>query len=344
MKVAIDSGPLNSGDAVRGIGFHTKELVKELEKLQNDKFKLEVVDFSKTDLSKYDIVHYQYFRPHALTLPFTKPSKKMIVTIHDLIRLIYPDKYPSGMKGAIFFALQKFNLRNADAIITISETSKKDIVRFLHIDPNKIFVTMLAPQTRDSSTSLRMTKSMSDKIKLPDKFVLYVGDVNYNKNLLNLAKAVKLAKLKLVIVGKQSINEEVDDNIENRPWKEFLKLYKNDQDIIRLGYVDNFDDVFKKATVYCQPSFYEGFGLPLLEAFQRNIPVVSSRTQALQEVGQNGCFYVDPKSPEDIAKGLKEVISNKKLQKELIQAGKERLKYFSWKNTAQATLEVYEKI
>src|SRR5258708_7523667 len=144
MRVAIDSGPLNSGDSIRGIGFHTKELVNELSKLQDENFKLDVVDFSKTNLSKYDIVHYQYFRPHALTLPFRKPAKKVIVTIHDLIRLIYPNAYPAGIKGWIRFQIQKFNLRNVDAIITISETSKKDIVRFLNIPPEKIHVIYLA--------------------------------------------------------------------------------------------------------------------------------------------------------------------------------------------------------
>src|SRR5258708_1333689 len=135
MKVAIDSGPLNSSDNIRGIGFHTRELVKELAKLQDENFKLDVVDFTKTDLSKYDVVHYQYFRPHALTVPFKKPAEKVVVTIHDLIRLIYPDAYPAGIKGSIYFMLQKFNLRNVDTFITISETSKKDIVRFLNIDP-----------------------------------------------------------------------------------------------------------------------------------------------------------------------------------------------------------------
>src|SRR5882724_2170450 len=117
MKVAIDSGPLTGGDKIRGIGFHTKELVKELEKFQDKDFKLDIVNFGNTDLSKYDIVHYQSFRPHALTLPFFKPAKKVVLTIHDLIRLVYPESYPAGIKGSIYFLFQKFNLRNVDEII-----------------------------------------------------------------------------------------------------------------------------------------------------------------------------------------------------------------------------------
>lgn len=338
MRVAIDSGPLNSGDSIRGIGFHAKELISELQRLQGKDFKIDAVDFKTSDLSKYDIVHYPYFHPHALSLPFKKPSKKVIVTIHDLIRLIYPKAYPPGIKGRINFLFQKFNLRNVDAVITISETSKKDIVRFLGISPEKIFVTYLAPQ------SVQENGKANKKQDLPEKFVLYVGDVNYNKNLLNLAKACKLAKLKLVIVGKQSVVENVDSNIENRPWREFLRLYKNDKDVIRLGFVEDLNEIFKKASVYCQPSLYEGFGLPLLEAFERGIPVVASKTQALVEVGSDACFYVDPLDPKDMASGLSEVTGNKKLAGDLIKKGKLRLKDFSWRKCANETLEVYKKV
>lgn len=338
MRVAIDSGPLNSGDAIRGIGFHTRELITELQKLQDNDFKIDAVDFRTTNLTKYDIVHYPYFHPHSLTLPFNKPSRKVVVTIHDLIRLVYPNAYPPGFKGRINFFLQKFNLRNVDAVITISETSKKDIVRFLNIPPEKIFVTYLAPQSGD------LIQKTKNKLELPKEFVLYVGDVNYNKNLLNLAKACKIAKLKLVMLGKQSVVEEVDSNIENNPWREFLRLYKNDKDIIRLGFVENLDEVFKKATVYCQPSLYEGFGLPLLEAFERGIPVVASKTQALVEVGEDACLYVDPKDPTSMANGLKEVIRNKKLSNDLVKEGKIRLKDFSWSKCANETLDVYKKV
>ncbi len=252
--------------------------------------------------------------------------------------MIYPKAYPPGIKGQIKFLIQKFNLRKADAIITISETSKKDIVRFLNINPNKIYVTLLAPQ------STTQENKGEQKYDLPEKYVLYVGDTNYNKNLLNLAKACKIAKLKLVMVGKQTAIENVNDNIENKPWKEFLRLYKNDKDIIRLGFVDNIDEIYKGASVYCQPSLYEGFGLPLLEAFDRGVAVVASKTQALVEVGDDACLYVDPKNPHEMARGLKKVMENKKISNDLIKKGRERLKDFSWKKCAKETLEVYKNV
>jgi len=357
VKIAIDSGPLNSGDKIRGIGFHTKELVKELKKLQSDKFKLDLVDFSKSDLSKYDVIHYQSFNPYRISLPFFKPAKKVVLTIHDLIYLIYPNAYPAGIKGWIKFQIQKFNLRNVDVVITISETSKKDIVRFLNIPSEKIQVIYLAPQTQSKNS-----KNLLSKQRLPEKFVLYVGDINFNKNILNLIKACKIINTPLVIIGKQAM--EIDNIVtqmksikgprdflrfligkphpELAHYREVLEML--DENVIRLGFVNDLNEIYKKASVYCQPSLYEGFGLPLLEAFERNTPVVASRTQALVEVGGDACLYIDPKDPKDMAQKLIEAIENKKLRKNLIMKGKERLKDFSWKKTAQESLDIYAKI
>ena len=122
MKVAIDSGPLTSGHKVRGIGFHTKELIEALKRVKDGDIKIDAVDFSKADLSKYDIAHYQNFNPFFFSIPLSKPAKKAILTIHDLIALIYPKHYPGGLKGMSRFWMQKFLLRNIDAIITIIPT------------------------------------------------------------------------------------------------------------------------------------------------------------------------------------------------------------------------------
>src|SRR3989344_8528591 len=103
MKVAIDTGPLESGHAVRGIGVMVSEWVKALQDLEKKDDSLEIypVDFRKTDLSKFDIVHYPYFFPYILTLPGHKVSKKIVVTIQDLIQLVFPNKYPPGFRGKL---------------------------------------------------------------------------------------------------------------------------------------------------------------------------------------------------------------------------------------------------
>lgn len=345
MKVAIDGGPLKGADAIRGIGFHTKELIERLQKIK--KLDLKVIDFSSNNLGEFDILHYPYFHPHFLTLPFFKHNAKIILTIHDLIRLIYPKSYPPGIKGSLRFLIQKFNLQNVDAIITISETSKKDIVRLLNIPAKKIHVIYLAPQSTTSNFTKSKLAKLRAKYKLPSKFVLYVGDVNYNKNILNLAKACKLSKLPLVMVGKNASNNSIDNsNIENNIWNKFLKEFGTDKNIHRVGFIptDELSGFYKLASVYCQPSLYEGFGLAILEAFMNECPVVASKTQALKEIGEDGCFYVDPNSCENMAQALFQVTEKKSLREQLVKNGKKRVGNFNWEKTAWQTYEVYRKI
>ncbi|MCX6705473.1 MAG: glycosyltransferase, partial [Candidatus Woesebacteria bacterium] len=190
MKVAIDSGPLTSGHAVRGIGVNTRELLGAFKLIPHKNIQIEEVDFLKEDLSKFDIVHYQYFRPFFIDLPFVKPAKKIVLTIHDLIPLVYPKHYPSGIKGKINFVINKYLIKkNVDAIITISETSKKDICRFLGVSPDKVFVIYLAPrpifeklEINNRLGRINSQLEIAKHYRLPKCFALYVGDVNYNKN------------------------------------------------------------------------------------------------------------------------------------------------------------------
>jgi len=343
MKVAIDSGPITGADSIRGIGFHTKELISKLQKTPD--LELQALDFSQSDLKTFDIAHYPYFHPHFLTLPFSKPTPKVILTIHDLIRLIYPKAYPPGIKGTLRFQIQKHNLKNVDAIITISETSKKDILRFLPVSADKVHVIYLAAQTKPK----KITKSLEvkSKYKLPDQFVLYVGDVNYNKNILGLTRACELANLPLVMVGKQAAQSDFDkSHVENLTWNVFWDKYANSSNILRVGFVPSEDlpAFYQLASVYCQPSFYEGFGLPILEAFSNKCPVVSSLTQALVEVADSAAIFVDPKNHKEMANALKLVSSNKTIAKDLIHKGTNRLERFSWERAANETAEVYKKV
>jgi len=345
MKVAIDTGPLLSGDSLRGIGVHTKLLVEHLKKQPGLEIKL--VDVTKDDLSGFDLVHYQKFHPYFLSIPFKK-VKPSVLTIHDLIYLIYPKHYPAGIKGNIKFLIQKLLISKMDAIITISETSKKDIVRFLGIPQEKITPIYLAPRPIFEKKPVQeKLKLVSLKYHLPGRFVLYVGDVNYNKNVLGLAEACKLAKMPLVIAGKQAAGDNFDSqHPENKPLVDLLDKYGKDRDVMRLGFVEDDDLVclYNLATLYCQPSFYEGFGLPVLEAFASGCPVVAAKTQALVEIGEPACLFADPKSPKDISEKIKQVADEAHLRSRLIEKGSQRVKAYSWENTAKETLGVYRKV
>lgn len=346
MKVAIDSGPLVSGHAIRGIGAHTKLLMEHLEKIEG--VKVDVIDFSKNDLSKYDITHYPSFNPFFLTLPFRKPTKRVVLTVHDLIPLIYPKHYPPGIRGRLNFFIQKILVKNVDAIITISETSKKDICRFLNVFPDKVKVIYLAP--REVFREIKEPTILNEirkKYSLPRDFVLYVGDVNYNKNLLGLAEACKLAHAPLVVVGKQAKSEEIDrKHIENRSFIRFLNKFGGDPLVIRVGFVPDSDlaVIYNLATLYCQPSFYEGFGLAVLEAFVSGCPVVASQTQSLVEIGEPACVFFDPKNSKDMAESISTVLTDEVLRNQLRETAKVFVKNYSWGKTARETLEVYKEV
>ncbi len=349
MRVAIDNGPLSSGHSVRGVGAYTRELINALGS------QAEAVDFAKTDLSDYDILHYPYFNPFIVTLPFRKTAK-IVVTIHDLIPLLYPTHYVPGIKGDIKYFVNKILIKKVDAIITDTETSKKDIVRFLSVPYEKVHVVYLAPRKIFKKiVDKKMLKSIQEKYNLPKEFVLYVGDINYNKNIPGLINAARIAKMPLVIVGKQAVEIEdlardmksisgVRDFIrfllgkphpELKHYQEIVKSLENNTDVFRLGYVSDEDlvAIYNLSSIYCQPSFYEGFGLPVLEAVTCGSKVVASRTQALVEVLGNASIYFDPKSPDEIARALKINTKNGKLPRE-----------YSWTKTAKETMDVYKSI
>ena len=258
MRVGIDLGGLTGGHAVRGIGVHTSQLWQALEQESKGTKKFKISKYSPG--KKYDLVHFTVFKPFVLSLPFNKPAPKVILTIHDLTPLIYPKHYPPGVKGKLIFFLQKILIhRSVDAIITISETSKKDICRFLGAAPEKVFLIYLAPREIFKKViNEKALSQVSAKYKLPRDFVLYVGDVNYNKNIPNLIKACQIADLPLVICGKQA--KEIERMDLNHPELRHLKDI-NWSGVKRLGFVPYIylPAIYSLAKVYCQPSYYEGF-------------------------------------------------------------------------------------
>ena len=373
LKVAIDSGPLSDGHSVRGIGVMVREQIEAIRRLRYKDIKFDSFNFQsedgiqKLEANHYDIVHYTYFFPYSLTLPPNKIGKKTVVTIQDLIHLIYPDKYPPGIRGKLNFYKQKRRLKYIDAVITISETSKKDIVRFLGIPSDKVHVVYLAPQKgMKELNDVKLLKRLRKKYNLPEKFILYVGDVNYNKNIPGLIEACKIAKTPLVIIGKHAMEiEELGVDLRHlkgpRDWIRFLfniphpelahfkglmEEFKKTKNIIRLGYVadKDFVAVFNLASVYVQPSFYEGFGLPVLEAFACGVPVVISKTNTLVEIAGGAALIADPNEPKNIAEKITEVLENKRTEENLIQKGFERVKDFSWEKTAKESINVYRSV
>jgi len=297
------------------------------------------------------LLHIPYFDPYFLTLPWPWEIKKpIVVTIHDLIPVKYPDHYPPGTKGKIRWKVQKLLLKQANLIITDSFASKYDIAELASYPEDKIYVTYLAAGKEFQQTTInsKQRTAIRKKYDLPKEFCLYVGDVNWNKNIPSLVKACQKTELPLVIVGKQAVSKDYNsDHIENKDlvWlqKEIKELTINHQSlIIPVGFVPTEDlvSLYNLATVYCQPSFDEGFGLPVLEAMACGCPVLSSNQGSLPEVVGQGGILVKP-TIKNLSRELKKVINNKEVQDDLKQRGLKRAKEFSWDQTAEKTSNIF---
>lgn len=343
IKVFFDSQPLKTGHSVRGIGSYTKNFLAVLKENRD------ILLVQNT--AEADVIHYPYFDLFFDTLKLS--NKPTVVTIYDVIPLIYPKYYPPGIKGRLRFLLQKNKLKDVNAVITISETSKKDIVRFLDVPQEKIFPIHLAssPVSRKLVTG-NWQLEIAKRYALPKHFVLYVGDVNYNKNIEGLLQAFSILiankskytnnSIGLVLVGKAF----KDDIPETRKILQLVKELNLEDLVVMPGFVPDADlaGIYNLADVYCQPSFYEGFGLPVLEAMACGTPVAASRTQALVEIAEGAACFFNPHNPSDIASVLADILNKPVLREELSKSGLLHVENFSWQKTAKETIDVYKKV
>ncbi len=347
MKIAIDISPLQTGHKVRGIGFYLRYLKDSLEQYFPE-YKYTFFSQGENVPDNINIVHYPYFEPFFRTLPLLKKNKT-IVTVHDLTPIIFHKNFPSGFKGSLTWQLQKYLLHQIDAIITDSNNSKEDIAKIIKYPKEKIYVVYLAAgkEFKKINSPQSAILNLKKKYNLPDKFALYVGDVTWNKNLPRLVKAIQLAEIPLVMVGKALINKKIDtSNLWNKDVVEVQNLIKKDKNIICPGFVSTEELVllYNIATVFIMPSLYEGFGLPILEAMSSGCPVITTREGSLSEVAGEAAYYVDAYSVESIKQGLQKVFINSKLQAELSQKGLIQTKKFTWKRTVEQTVRVYETV
>lgn len=342
MKVVISTAPLTTASKTRGVGIYARELIKALDRNYPDD------SFITSDKNCYqqgaDIVHFPFFDPFFLTLP-RKKTLPTIVTIHDVIPLKFPQHFPPGIRGKLKFSRQKSSLLDTTHVITDSQSSKNDISTYLNYPAEKISVVPLGPTTARSTVTLSTT--IREEYALPQRYLLYVGDINWNKNVPGLIQAFSSLSSKnihLVLVGKVFSDrpdipeyQVVEKSIENSPARNRIKL---------IGYVPShhLPYLYQHATLYVQPSWYEGFGLPVLEAMYQGCPVLSSDQGSLPEVGGDAVAYFNPNEPKSLKKNLNELLSNPGKRRQLKKLGLARAKEFSWDLTARLTHTVYEKV
>ncbi|MDO8514951.1 MAG: glycosyltransferase family 1 protein [bacterium] len=321
MRVALVKPPIG-GHGSRGIGFYGQRLFEALKKIVDVNW----IDFSLSPYQNFDIVHYPYFDLFWPTLPPIR-NYKTVVTVHDLTPLKFPEHFPLGLRAKIVWPWQKLLLQHVDAVITDSYCSKKDIEAMT--GAKNVNVTYLAADAVFKPLNLKR-----------DNFALYVGGANWNKNVISLVRACQKIKMSLVIVGKE-FTSTPNEHIENKPLKEILDLPAGRQARPKiLGFVETEELVklYNQARVYVQPSVYEGFGLPILEAMACGTPVICGKNSSLQEIGGDAVTYADVTNVDDLAEKITHI-------KDSGQAGMtKQANKFSWEKCAKETYEVYKKI
>ncbi|MBI5449603.1 glycosyltransferase family 4 protein [Candidatus Gottesmanbacteria bacterium] len=340
MHIAIDTTSLEGEHRDRGIGSYTGLLIEALQKYEN-KHSYSFFTRKQKVPKSADIVHYPYFDPFFLTLPLVK-SKPVVVTVHDVIPLVYPEYFPSGVRGKVKWYIQRASLRGARRIITDSFASKQDIQKIVGVPDALIDTVYLAPG--DIFRPINDKKELSSvqrKYQLPTQYLLYVGDVNWNKNVIGLLRA-KPKGLKLVLVGKSFKSDALS---ETQRINALIHAIQADADIIRTGYVTDAElaAIYNLATAYIQPSFAEGFGLPVLEAFSSGCPVICARGSSLDEIA-GPAIRVDASDQDAIFQGIKIAINISIGEREkLRQKQFTWVRQFTWRKTAGATVGAYEK-
>jgi len=279
-------------------------------------------------------------------LPLVHPQNS-VVTIHGLEYEYYPEMYPWRHLRYLRWST-KYALKNARKIIAVSENTKKDLIELYGGEPEKIEVIYHGVEQGLSFKDNPALKGQS--LKLP--YILFIGRLETKKNIQGLIEAFNLLKEKyqvphrLVLVGPIPMSDkgltlQVATLKRSRLRGRTFKVVKR-SDLEILGYVSEQEkwQLLKKADLFVLPSFYEGFGIPILEAQAAGCPVITSNVSSMPEVAGDGAVLIDPKNIEQIAQGIYQVISDENFKKELIQKGYKNVKRFSWQKCARRTFKV----
>lgn len=285
---------------------------------------------------RIDLLH----SPHFL-LPLVRPCAA-VATIHDVIYLACKQDLPSRAGRLYYRGMMKACVRLAERIISDSEFSKADIVRFLNADPAKIDVIYpgVSPEFKPITDSARL-RPVCAKWRIDGDYILYTGIYKLRKNHAGLLRAFRHfrangGRAQLVIAGPMNEGEA-----ELRRLATELGIGDS---VVFTGFVSGSDlpALYSGARVYACPSLYEGFGFTVLEAMACGTPVVSSSATSLPEVAGEAAVYSDPRNPEEFGANLYSVFTDTVLRSALAEKGRENLLRFNWANTAAATLMVYQ--
>jgi len=373
MKIAIDATILRSQNTGTGfyvinllnglmkydkeneyIVFGNKEIIKKFVFLNNKNFRIENVIFKNRIVRVLWQLFILPFKLKKLNVnilhstnyitPLFKFNLKFIVTIHDLTFIIFPEKF-TIVKRLFFRFMVPIFIRRADKVITVSENTKNDIIKFLKVPKEKISVTFETyNECYDSEIKKEDSKKILDKYGINKNYFLFVGMIEPRKNILSILKAfIELddeLDEDLVIVGKKGwYYREIEEFMEN------IKNKRLKNRIIFTGFVSEKElvSIYKNAEIFIYPSFYEGFGIPPLEAMVCGVPVITSNTSSIPEVVGDAAIKIDPYNYIELKEAIKVLKHNPQKKEEMSEKGKEQSKKFSSKKFAENTINIYKK-
>lgn len=263
---------------------------------------------------------------------FTQPSahrKPVVVTIHDLCFV----EHPEFVNTLNLHDLRKYvpqSLKRASLVLAVSEFTKTSLVKTFSVEPSKILVTTVPPLKKES-VKPALAAELILKLGLRKPYILFVGNLEPRKNLINLVQAYSKClqgirdSYSLVLAGgKGWKNEELLASI--------ARLQDEGTDIVLTGYVSDEQRaaLYQQAALVVLPSYYEGFGMPILEAFQYGVPVAASNISVLRESAGNAASYFDPADPADISRVIAAVLADRSLQEKLVSKEPVELSKYSW--------------
>jgi glycosyltransferase involved in cell wall biosynthesis len=292
--------------------------------------------------SRVDLLHSPYFASPL------RPTVPTVVTIHDVIPLVMPE-YAKPLHTRLYMSLVSAAARKASAILTVSETSKRDIVRTLGIPAERVHVTYNAT---DSSLQPVYNEAALEAVRdahgITGDFLLYFGGFDVRKNVERLILAYQAAlphfqrPCQLVIAGSLGL---VGHPLYPDPRLLIHRLGLEGK-VIVTGKISEEEkpNLYSAATAFIFPSLYEGFGMPVLEAMACGAPVITSNLSSLPEVAGDAALLVDPTSLDEMAAAMVKLIDDPALREELKSRGLRRATQFSWEAAAAKTLEVYRQV
>lgn len=377
MKISLELQPCLKNKS--GIGIYTYELIKRLQQYKDIKFTGHIFNFiNRNDISKdldgidieknicslfpygvyrriwhYIPIKYNWlFRDNADIYHFfnfivpPRIKGKVITTIHDMTYELYPETMDKRNLKRIKNDIQ-YSVDRSDKIITVSESSKNDIIKFLNVDESKIEIVYngVDYEKFNESYTEDIKLIVRNKYNLPQNYILYMGTLEPRKNIDSIIEAFALIKkqkdfhnIKLVIAGKKGwLFEDIFNLVD--------KLNLKDH-VIFTDYVDETDKpiIYNMAKLFVFPSLYEGFGIPVLEAMASSVPVITSNMSSLPEVAGDAAILVNPKDIEDIAKNMIKILSDDDLKNELVRKGYIQAQKFTWEASAEKLYNIYKEI